>query len=292
MDNEIQMKMRMLALRRRKGLFALLAGCLCPFLLILLPNNGAWWVDWVVTICIVGTIFLIIYGLIVWIGAVGRLKDIISEAFVPEALGKVFAQVEYQQNSHIPKESIDEALIQHYWESTRGNDYVRADYRGIPIEFSDISLTYETGTGEKSRTRSAFCGPYFICSFAQSFPAELMLICRKKVRPGFEKKLEGMYPISSGYDSLDDNFLLITDNLQGALSILTPRAAESIFRLHVYTKGRCSLKLTCDGKVYVAVDSGHSAFEPGKRIEEAERRIAEELSCITDIIDFVHGAFA
>lgn len=291
-DHEIQQMLQELAQRRRKGLIFLLAGAVCPFLLILLPNNDAWWITVLVTLDILAAIFLIIYGLIVWIDASGRLKDIISEAFMPEALGNIFSQVEYQQNHHIPKEAIDAVLMQHYWESTGGNDYVRANYRGLPLEFSDMRLTYETGMGKDSRTRSAFSGLYIICSFDKGFPADLLLIERRRIGLLGAKPPEDMQIISSGYEALDKKFLLIADNLLNAQSILTPQTVESILRMHAYTNGRCSLKLTRDGKAHAAIDSGRNAFEPGKRIEEAEQRIAEEICYVTDIIEMLLSAFS
>lgn len=62
-------------------------------------------------------------------------------------------------------------------------------------------------------------------------------------------------------------------------------------RLYDNAGGRCSLKLTRDGKAYIAVNSGRNAFESGKRIEEVEQQIAGEVRYVTDILDLLLGTF-
>ena len=58
-----------------------------------------------------------------------------------------------------------------------------------------------------------------------------------------------------------------------------------------YTNVRCSLKFTSDGKVFAAVNSGCDLFEPGKRVEDTERIIAEDIRYVTDILNILRGAF-
>lgn len=293
-DLEIKGNMQKLEHRSRVGsilmLVAVVLLAVVPIVEYFTLGNN-WEKGYITVLRIVGGIFLLIYGLIVRFSARGRLKDIISSSFVPQALGKVFSQLEYEQNKHIPEQSICEALIPHYWESTSGNDYVKADYHGLSVEFSDISLTYETGSGDDRHTRSAFRGLYIICSIADSFPAELVIVDRKKFKSRVKRACKELQAVTAGFEDFDEKLLLFTDNPQAALSILTMGASDSLLRLHEFTGDCGSIKVTHDGKLHIAVNSGRSLFEPCKRIEEIEQRIDEETQYVTSILDIARGAF-
>jgi len=126
----------------------------------------------------------------------------------------------------------------------------------------------------------------------RAFPAELIMIARQKEQKSEIKAPEHLVSLSSGNETLDGKFELFSDNSMEAQAILTNQAAENVLRLHEYTGGCCNLKITLDGKAFVAVNSDRDLFEPGKRIEEIEQQIMKEIRYVADIIDLLHSMFA
>ena len=77
-----------------------------------------------------------------------------------------------------------------------------------------------------------------------------------------------------------------------ALLILSPARMERILAVSEATGGKLALNLNTDGKLYIAVHSGHGFFDIGKGYEnpaQLRQRFAHELRWFTDMIDTFRG---
>ena len=131
---------------------------------MLFSSGDMRWKDWLIVLGVSAMVCLPLCGLFICCKATSSLKNLISASFIPKALNTVFEQVEYHQERHIPEELIDPLLVQRSWEQATGDDYVRANYRGSSVEFSDVLLTYKLGIGDDSENISVFRGLWLICS--------------------------------------------------------------------------------------------------------------------------------
>jgi hypothetical protein len=286
MDGTTDEKLYKLAKRKRRGLITALSSIACLVLLLVLPDAGGVWAFLAVTLIVLGAIALIVCGLLVWMSAGKKLREVISAEIVPGALNRAFELAEHNPGQHVPYELVDRSLIQSEWIYPRGSDYVRADYRGLPVEFSDL----EFGDREESSS-SDFDGFWLVCFLQNELPAEMLFIVRKDLR-AFRKKLpEEMHPVSSGNAELDDKYEILTDNADGARAILSYAAISSVIRLYDHTDVKCNLRAKRDGKVYAAVNINRKTFAPGNPIEGTRQKITGEIRYKTDIIDMIHNAF-
>ena len=94
--------------------------------------------------------------------------------------------------------------------------------------------------------------------------------------------------IKTGNETFDKRFNLSSDDEAAALCILTPDRIERIMALEDSSFGRFAVNLNRDGRLYLAVHSGHGFFDIGKGHEnptQLRQRFARELKWFTDMID-------
>ena len=105
--------------------------------------------------------------------------------------------------------------------------------------------------------------------------------------PGETGKAADARTIKTENEDFNKRFNLSSGDAQEALRILNPSRMERLMAL-AETSDRFALNLNTDGKLYIAVHSGHGFFEAGKGRETPEQlrqRFTRELKLFTDIID-------
>ena len=120
-------------------------------------------------------ILLAIIGSLVSQKASGAIKTRTSSNLVRAALESVFDNVDYQPFRHLSSSQIYSAgmAFPFSFDEIEGSDCVRAVYKGLNIEMSDISLvsvtTTEDENGMQSESRSTvFQGLWMICDFGKT----------------------------------------------------------------------------------------------------------------------------
>lgn len=94
--------------------------------------------------------------------------------------------------------------------------------------------------------------------------------------------------IKTGNEAFDKRFNLSSDNEQEALRILNISRMERIMELADNSFGKFAVNLNQDGKIYIAVHSGHAFFDIGKGKEDPgqlRQRYIRELNWFTDLVD-------
>ena len=170
-----------------------------------------------------------------------------------------------------------------------GSGYIRGTYRGLTTELCTVRLTEvsefqreETGLWEKNE-QEVYTGQWMLCQMNREFPTWLTIWPRERL-----DKLLRAKTIKTGNETFDKRFNLSSDDESAALRILTPGRIERIMALEDSSFGRFAVNLNRDGRLYLAVHSGHGFFDIGKGYEnpaQLRQRFAHELRWFTDMID-------
>lgn len=223
------------------------------------------------------------------------VKKTLSEEIVNGVLTEVFEEVEYNPFGHIPDAAIKEAhmLFPISFERVRGSDYVKAAYKGIPIELSDVELyhidsVYNEERNEwEDRENLAFQGQWLICGGSRKLSGEVHLApCTGKSRRQFKKER-----ILTGNEAFDERFIVTAQYEQEAFYILTSHMMEYILDVQQKVGGDLYMSFLQDEKLHIAVKSGRNFFELGRSRADAaalRSKFLGEIRWFTDMIDALH----
>ena len=253
----------------------------------------------VVGIILGGNIVLVVIGgVILGLGQMvqGKSKDKASQqtfdAIAPDIVGAALENVQMSPTPHLlDAEDTNIPLPSHTHCS--GSGYVRGTYQGLTTELCTVRLTEvsevqreETGLWEKNE-QEVYTGQWMLCQLNREFPTWLTIWPRDRLDKLFSSKT-----IQTGNEGFDKRFNLSSDDEAAALRILSPGRMERILALADSSIGKFAVNLNSDGRLYIAVHSGHGFFDIGKGHEnptQLRQRFARELKWFTDMIDAFRG---
>ena len=244
-------------------------------------------------------VLVVIGGVILGLGqmAQGKSKDKASrqtfDAIAPDIVSAAFENVQMDPTPHLlDAEDMNIPLPDHTY--CGGSGYVRGIYQGLTTELCTVRLTEvsevqreETGLWEKNE-QEVYTGQWMLCQLNREFPTWLTIWPRDRLDKLFSAKT-----IKTGSEDFDKRFNLSSDDAQAALCILTPGRIEQILTLADSSFGKFAVNLNRDGRLYLAVHSGHGFFDIGKGREnpaQLRQRFTRELRWFTDMIDAFRGA--
>ena len=239
-------------------------------------------------------VLIVIGGVILGLGQMvqGKSKDKASQrtfdAIAPDIVGAALENVQMNPTPHLlDAEDTNIPLPSHTCCS--GSGYIRGTYQGLTTELCTVRLTEvsevqreETGLWEKNE-QEVYTGQWMLCQMNREFPTWLTIWPRERL-----DKLLRAKTIKTGNETFDRRFNLSSDDEAAALRILTPGRIERIMALEDSSFGRFAVNLNRDGRLYLAVHSGHGFFDIGKGYEnpaQLRQRFAHELRWFTDMID-------
>ncbi len=253
-----------------------------------------------VVIAVVGIILggnlvlIIIGGVVLGLGQMvqgkskGKANQQTFEAIAPDIVGAAFENVQMNLTPHLlDAEDTNIPLPGHTYCS--GSGYVRGIYQGLTTELCTVRLTEvsevqreETGLWEKNE-QEVYTGQWMLCQMNREFSTWLTIWPRDRL-----DKLLRAKTIKTGNETFDKRFNLSSDDEAAALRILSLGRMERILALADSSIGKFAVNLNSDGRLYIAVHSGHGFFDIGKGRETPEQlrqRFARELKWFTDMID-------
>ena len=239
-------------------------------------------------------VLVVIGGVVLGLGQMvqgkskGNANQQTFEAIAPDIVGAAFENVQMNLTPHLlDAEDTNIPLPGHTYCS--GSGYVRGIYQGLTTELCTVRLTEvsevqreETGLWEKNE-QEVYTGQWMLCQMNREFPTWLTIWPRDRL-----DKLLRAKTIKTGNETFDKRFNLSSDDEAAALRILTPDRIERIMALEDSSFGRFAVNLNRDGRLYLAVHSGHGFFDIGKGHEnptQLRQRFARELKWFTDMID-------
>ena len=190
------------------------------------------------------------------------LKKTLGSNVINDVLGEVFETVEYNPFGKISSISSAGMVFPFRYDKLRGSDYIKATYRGLNIELSDVELinaeeiTDAEGNVDRSEN-TVFRGQWLICDFGKELSGEVHI-------SGKSKKSYGV-----------------------SIS-LTPHMMEYILTMSEKSGGTVYMSFLRGGKLHIAVQTGRDFFELGGgkvNIESLRNKFLGELRWFTSIID-------
>ena len=237
----------------------------------------------------VSGVFLASFGLQGQMMSKRAAKKKVGAQIVSTALNEVFEQVEYHAGKHLP-----DALIRNTdmgsmdCDTIGGSDYVKAVYKGVNIEMSDICLnrvdTVIDDEGEVyEKTTKMFEGLWMICDFKKALSADLRLRERSKIG---QKLAAGGVKTDNG--AFNRKFHIHSNSPHDVFYILTPHMMEYILEMDRKASGDTYMRFLREGKLHIAIDSGRNFFEIkdlNTDVATLKRQFVGEVRYITDLID-------
>lgn len=214
------------------------------------------------------------------------------DAIAPEIIGACLENVQMNPTSHLLNaKDTNIPLPSHSY--CGGSGYIRGIYRGLTTELCTVRLTEvdefqreESGQWERSE-HEVYAGQWMLCELDREFPTWLTIWPKERL-----DKLLRAKTIKTGNEDFDKRFNLTSGDEAAALRILTPGRMERILTLADTSFGKFAVNLNPDGKLYLAVHSGHGFFDIGKGREspaQLRARFTRELKWFTDMIDAFRG---
>lgn len=264
---------------KRGGRMLSILGIIIVIVGIILGGNLA--------VIIIGAMFLGL-GQMVQNKSADKASQQTFDTIVPDIVNATFENIQMDPTPHLLNtKDTNIPLPNHSYSS--GTKYVRGMYQGLTTELCTIKLTdvdefqrEETGQWEKNE-REIYTGQWMLCDLNQEFPTWLTIWPREKL-----DKLFNARTIKTGNDAFDKRFNLSSDDAQEALRILNTSRIERIMELAGTSFGKFAINLNSDGKLYIAVHSGHGFFDIGKGQEDPtqlRQRFTRELKWFTNMID-------
>ena len=229
---------------------------------------------------------LLLVGGYLWGKSAGVAKKLLSDQVVSGVLKEVLGDaVEYNPWGKINPGSMEFPFS---YNNVDGSDHIKAVYNGLNMELGDVELidkTEETDEEGHTMTRQdmVFKGQWLTCDFGKELAGQVYLSERTKKD---RRSLKSNVTVEN--EQFGKRFCVRADDPQEAYGILTPHIMESILTLADKSGGTVYLSFLRNGKMHVAVQTGHDFFELGKTNTDAEtlrQKFLGELRWFTDIVD-------
>lgn len=218
------------------------------------------------------------------------LKKLLSEHVVNGVLREVFDDVDYNPFGKVESVGSAGMLFPFSVEKVLGSDHIKASYKGLKIELSDIELyhvedCYDSENDRwEEREQKVFQGQWLVCDFGKKLSGAVHLTENKKRLRKQHKndKVEMENPV------FNNRFLVTAEDAQEAYYVLTPHMMEYILAMADKSGGEVYMAFLREGKLHIAVQTGRDFFELGKseaNIDKLRQKFLNELHWFTDIID-------
>lgn len=222
-----------------------------------------------------------------------KLKANFGAPLMRNALSMVFDRVEYEPFRRLPDHvmRLDEMKLPFDVDRIEGSDHVRAMYKGMELEFSDIKLVDRRSNGKSTSYVTVFEGLWLVCDFGKPISSGILLRERNGASIRFLEKIgHGGNVIETENAAFNEKFLIVCEDQHDAFYVLTPHMMEYILEMDARGMGVSYLRFTRDGKVHIAIHTGKDLFEvdtktqPDMMIE----KFLQEIHYVTGLIDTLH----
>ena len=217
------------------------------------------------------------------------LKKTLGSNVINEVLEEVFETVEYNPFGKISSISSAGMVFPFRYDKLQGSDYIKATYRGLNVELSDVELINAEelidADGNVDRSENTvFRGQWLICDFGKELSGEVHISGKSKKSYGVS--ISGNVKMEN--ERFNRQFFVNAQNPQEAYYILTPHMMDYILTMSEKSGGTVYMSFLRDGKLHIAVQTGRDFFELGGskvNIESLRNKFLGELHWFTDIID-------
>lgn len=250
--------------------------------IVILIREGSIYLDELLPYLLLGGlgILLFIGGRLLTLGT-KRLVELIVKPLLQEVFG---VGMEYNPFAHIPDECINSSGFFDNYEDISGSDFVRGQYRGIPVMFSDVRLTrteydHDSDGNKTKRVVVVFQGYWIVADFDRELAAVSLSILEKS---------KGSNAIQMESEAFNQQFGVYCSDPHSAFYILTPHFMERLIAVDQAANGKSCFKF--DGnRLQIAVETRRDLFEAGKwrapNVKKMKERFQQEIGNLTGVLD-------
>ncbi len=227
-----------------------------------------------------------------------RYRAAFKDAFVRRALEDIFDKLQYEPERGISYETIASTRMMNMGDRFHSEDYICGEYKGIPVEQSDVHIEEEHSSTDSDGHSSTsyvtiFRGRWMIFEFNKEFRANLQVVQKgfpnAKRKRFFGKKETLFKKVEMESESFNKVFQVFAQNEHDAFYIITPGFMERLQGLAANNRGKLLFCFVGD-RLHIAIHDNRDSFEPGsvfKRLDEEKvvSKIRGEISLITQFID-------
>lgn len=190
---------------------------------------------------------------LIYLVVIYSMKFKVVNSFVAEYNKVIFGEISTKFQNIGYKREPKNGYFTHKLKPNLGKLYLNDEFNGVynGVNFSFCDARMELGVSD-------FKGKIFVANFNKSFASEILI-----TNLGILKN-DDLTKFSTDNSYINENFTLLSKNLQEAMYILTPSLLEKIEQICIDKDGK-SLKadiLFSEGKLYMALDSKKDALEP------------------------------
>ncbi len=222
-----------------------------------------------------------------------KIKELIyNNNFIFEILSEYFEVKSYDKENHISKDVIKNSELTEKYNKFYGSDYVKANYKGMDFEFSDIKLimskTDRTSENLQKKERAVLSGLWLICNTDFNFSSRLTI----KEKVGSAKIFNNSNSEYTNNSNFNNRYIVQAQDEELALKILNAKFINSILELNDRLNGFLKLDFY-ENKITVTIHNTKDNFEIDFKNNEAENinrlkeKYKKEVEYILEILDFI-----
>lgn len=220
-----------------------------------------------------------------------EFNKLYKTTIVLNSFKKVFTDIEYDMEKGISYEEIAFTEMMNMGDIFHSNDYVKAKYKDINFESSDVHIQERDTDSDGNTTYvTIFKGQWFIFDFNKPFKANIQ-VCAKNFRNARRGGLFSKIKYNKvSMEDIDFNkqFRVYAQNELDAFYVLTPNTMERIKGLKRKTKGKLLLCFI-DNRLHVGLHNNKDLFEANifKKInlDDENNKTLNEMKIITEFVD-------
>ena len=217
------------------------------------------------------------------------LDKLIKANVVSEILAETFELESYLPGSRFPDAQINESGLIGGWSYCGGSNLVKGKYKGVSIEFCDVTLNYAGIESEnKSYAKTTFKGQWIEIGLKKPLRSAVYLAERTGEIGATSVKIKTQ-EVKTESDAFNKKYKILAEDPQMAFYVLTPHFMEYITAAD---NAADSVTYFCftGNRVRIAMKSGRDLFEFGKikksmTLDWYRTKIKSDVRYITGVLD-------
>lgn len=220
-----------------------------------------------------------------------KFNKIYKDKIVLPCLQSTFTDVEYSSNTGIARSTIAGTGMMYTGDHFSSSDYVKAKYKDINFECSDVHIeTVSTDSEGHTTYTTVFKGQWYIFDFNKSFKSDIE-VCEKwfgNNRKGSIFDTEKFKKVELEDVEFHKDFKVYARNEIDAFYVLTPQMIQRIKELNNNVGGKF-LFCFCDNKLHIGLYNNKDLYEHSifskVDLEKAKSKVLGELLVIIKFVD-------
>jgi hypothetical protein len=213
---------------------------------------------------IAGITFLVMGAIYAWVTSPRRqYANAYKEEILPD-IARLFGDFQYSITGMIDMRSMWPSKIVPDHDNYDSEDYFRGEYKGVTIEFSEITLTERRGSGKNRRTVTVFKGLAILLDTKHKrfFGHTVLSQNQGKLGKWFQQRYTGLEHADLVDPEFEKIFDTYTNDQVEARYLIDPLMIEKLKGLYVEYEGEKMAAAFFDNKMLIMIASSHNHFEP------------------------------